>query len=126
MAAFPRLLFPMSLPYLSLSLPKRMDPANLTPFHDFCLLFLSIILEGAPFILLGTLISGFRDPERTSRGHLTRLRMCRRSGDPETDPQRIADLLRDHLHALGPYHQPHRGGEHDEGLFHLIGTVLSS
>jgi len=38
-----------------------MDPANLTPFHDFCLLFLSIILEGAPFILLGTLISGFID-----------------------------------------------------------------
>lgn len=38
-----------------------MDPATLTPFHDFCLLFLSIILEGAPFILLGTLISGFID-----------------------------------------------------------------
>jgi uncharacterized protein len=38
-----------------------MDPAPLTPFHDFCLLFLSIILEGAPFILLGTLISGFID-----------------------------------------------------------------
>ncbi|MBP6784171.1 MAG: permease [Verrucomicrobiales bacterium] len=38
-----------------------MDPANLTPFSDFCLLFLSIILEGAPFILLGTLISGFID-----------------------------------------------------------------
>ncbi len=38
-----------------------MDPANLTPFHDFCLLFLSIILEGAPFILLGTLVSGFID-----------------------------------------------------------------
>lgn len=38
-----------------------MDPATLTPFSDFCLLFLSIILEGAPFILLGTLISGFID-----------------------------------------------------------------
>ncbi len=38
-----------------------MDPASLTPFNDFCLLFLSIILEGAPFILLGTLISGFID-----------------------------------------------------------------
>lgn len=38
-----------------------MDPAELTPFTDFCLLFLSIILEGAPFILLGTLISGFID-----------------------------------------------------------------
>jgi uncharacterized membrane protein YraQ (UPF0718 family) len=39
----------------------RMAPAPLTPFTDFCLLFLSIILEGAPFILLGTLISGFID-----------------------------------------------------------------
>ncbi len=38
-----------------------MDSASLTPFSDFCLLFLSIILEGAPFILLGTLISGFID-----------------------------------------------------------------
>ncbi len=38
-----------------------MDPAPLTPFTDFCLLFLSILLEGAPFILLGTLISGFID-----------------------------------------------------------------
>lgn len=38
-----------------------MDLTNLTPFHDFSLLFLSIILEGAPFILLGTLISGFID-----------------------------------------------------------------
>ncbi len=33
----------------------------LTPFTDFCLLFLSIIFEGAPFILLGTLVSGFID-----------------------------------------------------------------
>ncbi|MCB1205952.1 MAG: permease [Verrucomicrobiae bacterium] len=39
----------------------RMDPEPLTPFTDFCLLFLSIVLEGAPFILLGTLISGFID-----------------------------------------------------------------
>ncbi len=38
-----------------------MEPSNLTPFTDFCILFLSIILEGAPFILLGTLISGFID-----------------------------------------------------------------
>ena len=38
-----------------------MDPAPLNPFTDFCLLFLSILLEGAPFILLGTLISGFID-----------------------------------------------------------------
>lgn len=35
--------------------------SSLTPFSDFCLLFLSIALEGAPFILLGTLISGFID-----------------------------------------------------------------
>lgn len=35
--------------------------STLTPFSDFCLLFLSIVLEGAPFILLGTLISGFID-----------------------------------------------------------------
>jgi hypothetical protein len=35
--------------------------SSLTPFSDFCLLFLSIVLEGAPFILLGTLISGFID-----------------------------------------------------------------
>lgn len=34
---------------------------SLSPFTDFCLLFLSIVLEGAPFILLGTLISGFID-----------------------------------------------------------------
>ena len=34
---------------------------DLTPFTDFCYLFLSIVLEGAPFILLGTLISGFID-----------------------------------------------------------------
>jgi uncharacterized membrane protein YraQ (UPF0718 family) len=34
---------------------------TLSPFTDFCLLFLSIVLEGAPFILLGTLISGFID-----------------------------------------------------------------
>lgn len=38
-----------------------MPSAPLTPFTDFCLLFLSIILEGAPFILLGTVISGFID-----------------------------------------------------------------
>jgi uncharacterized membrane protein YraQ (UPF0718 family) len=38
-----------------------MDPAPLSPFTDFCLLFLSILLEGAPFILLGTLISGLID-----------------------------------------------------------------
>ncbi|MBP6601767.1 MAG: permease [Verrucomicrobiales bacterium] len=38
-----------------------MDSAALSPFNDFCLLFLSIVLEGAPFILLGTLVSGFID-----------------------------------------------------------------
>lgn len=38
-----------------------MQPDELSPFTDFCYLFLSIILEGAPFILLGTLISGFID-----------------------------------------------------------------
>jgi len=38
-----------------------MAPDPLTPFNDFCLLFLSIIVEGAPFILLGTLISGIID-----------------------------------------------------------------
>ena len=38
-----------------------MDSAALSPFTDFCYLFLSIILEGAPFILLGTIISGFID-----------------------------------------------------------------
>lgn len=38
-----------------------MDSASLSPFTDFCLLFLSIVLEGAPFILLGTLISGIID-----------------------------------------------------------------
>lgn len=38
-----------------------MDPSQLTPFNDFSLLFLSILLEGAPFILLGTLLSGFID-----------------------------------------------------------------
>jgi len=38
-----------------------MDSESLSPFADFCYLFLSIILEGAPFILLGTLISGFID-----------------------------------------------------------------
>tara|TARA_R110000850_G_scaffold17996_29_gene54670 strand:+ start:969 stop:1937 length:969 start_codon:yes stop_codon:yes gene_type:complete len=38
-----------------------MDTQSLSPFTDFCYLFLSIILEGAPFILLGTLISGFID-----------------------------------------------------------------
>lgn len=38
-----------------------MQPDELSPFTDFCYLFLSIILEGAPFILLGTIISGFID-----------------------------------------------------------------
>lgn len=38
-----------------------MAPENLSPFTDFCYLFLSIVLEGAPFILLGTIISGFID-----------------------------------------------------------------
>lgn len=38
-----------------------MDSGNLNPFTDFCFLFLSIILEGAPFIFLGTLISGIID-----------------------------------------------------------------
>ena len=34
---------------------------ELSPFTDFCFLFLSIVLEGAPFILLGTFISGVID-----------------------------------------------------------------
>ncbi|MEM9015682.1 MAG: permease [Verrucomicrobiota bacterium] len=38
-----------------------MDSSSLSPFTDFCYLFLSILFEGAPFILLGTLISGFID-----------------------------------------------------------------
>lgn len=38
-----------------------MDTAGLNPFTDFCYLFLSIVLEGAPFIFFGTLISGFID-----------------------------------------------------------------
>ena len=38
-----------------------LDSSSLNPFTDFCYLFLSIILEGAPFIFLGTLISGFID-----------------------------------------------------------------
>ncbi len=38
-----------------------MEMNDLSPFTDFCYLFLSIILEGAPFILLGTIISGFID-----------------------------------------------------------------
>ncbi len=38
-----------------------MDTESLSPLTDFFYLFLSIVLEGAPFILLGTLISGFID-----------------------------------------------------------------
>lgn len=38
-----------------------MDSSGLNPFTDFCYLFLSIVLEGAPFIFFGTLISGFID-----------------------------------------------------------------
>lgn len=38
-----------------------MDSTGLNPFTDFCYLFLSIVLEGAPFIFFGTLISGFID-----------------------------------------------------------------
>lgn len=38
-----------------------MDASELNHFSDFSLLFLSIVLEGAPFILLGTLISGLID-----------------------------------------------------------------
>lgn len=38
-----------------------MDTSGLNPFTDFCYLFLSIVLEGAPFIFFGTLISGFID-----------------------------------------------------------------
>ena len=38
-----------------------MDTPGLNPFTDFCYLFLSIVLEGAPFIFFGTLISGFID-----------------------------------------------------------------
>lgn len=37
------------------------DPLFQTWLSDFSFLFLSILLEGAPFILLGTLISGFLD-----------------------------------------------------------------
>lgn len=38
-----------------------MDTPALSPFTDFCYLFLSILLEGAPFILLGTMVSGLID-----------------------------------------------------------------
>lgn len=38
-----------------------MDTSELNSFTDFCYLFLSILLEGAPFIFVGTLISGFID-----------------------------------------------------------------
>lgn len=38
-----------------------MAPETLSPIDDFFYLFLSIVLEGAPFILLGTIISGFID-----------------------------------------------------------------
>ena len=38
-----------------------MDSSELNAFTDFCYLFLSILLEGAPFIFVGTLISGFID-----------------------------------------------------------------
>ncbi|MCG8598645.1 MAG: permease, partial [Verrucomicrobiales bacterium] len=38
-----------------------MAPETLSPLDDFFYLFLSIVLEGAPFILLGTIISGFID-----------------------------------------------------------------
>ncbi len=38
-----------------------MGNQELTPFTDFWFLFLSIVLEGAPFIFFGTLISGFID-----------------------------------------------------------------
>ncbi len=38
-----------------------MAPNELNWFTDFCYLFLSIILEGAPFIFFGTLISGIID-----------------------------------------------------------------
>lgn len=38
-----------------------MDSSGLNSFTDFCYLFLSILLEGAPFIFFGTLISGFID-----------------------------------------------------------------
>ncbi len=58
-AAFPRLRFGLAQPYIQ-EFPFGMD-STLTPFSDFCLLFLSIVLEGAPFILLGTLLSGFID-----------------------------------------------------------------
>ncbi|MCP5541346.1 MAG: permease [Akkermansiaceae bacterium] len=36
-------------------------PGELNAFTDFCYLFLSIVLEGAPFIFFGTLVSGFID-----------------------------------------------------------------
>lgn len=37
------------------------SPPQYNSFTDFCFLFLSIVLEGAPFIFFGTLISGFID-----------------------------------------------------------------
>jgi uncharacterized membrane protein YraQ (UPF0718 family) len=37
------------------------SPSQFNSFTDFCFLFLSIVLEGAPFIFFGTLISGFID-----------------------------------------------------------------
>lgn len=37
------------------------SPEQLSAFNDFCYLFLSIVLEGAPFIFFGTLVSGFID-----------------------------------------------------------------
>ena len=40
-----------------------MDPSSeqLSAFNDFCYVFLSIVIEGAPFIFFGTLVSGFID-----------------------------------------------------------------
>ena len=38
-----------------------MPPNELNSFTDFCYLFLSIVLEGAPFIFFGTLVSGIID-----------------------------------------------------------------
>ena len=38
-----------------------MDPESYGPLSDIAFAFLSILLEGAPFIFVGTLISGFID-----------------------------------------------------------------
>ena len=108
--------------------------AEPSPMGDVLMAFLSILFEGAPYILVGTILSGFIDaflPAKLLDRVLPKNKVlstliagflglvfpvCECAIAKLVFCQAQIHVLRRHLHARGADHESHRRHQHDDGF----------